>query len=134
MKEGVGQKPSVRTSTDKEFFRAIFGKILISSAIFCVTFSRASETIFLDKTEAGMRVKHYKMRGLARENGKNTLIDLRLEFEGKRAFAIWDSLSLGNYQLKVRLELDPAQLEPVARRDCDYYYRGQLVLPRPQDN
>ena len=43
-------------------------------------------------------LKMYKMQSLAVENGKNTLVDLRLEFEGKRAFAIWDSIPLGHFE------------------------------------
>jgi len=81
-----------------------------------------------------MRVKMYKMRSVAVQNGKNTLVDLHLEFDGKRAFAIWDSIALGNYELKVRLELDPKQLHRVGEMDCDFFYRGQLVLPRPENN
>jgi hypothetical protein len=74
------------------------------------------------------------MRSLAVENGKTTCIDLRLEFEGKRAFVLWDSISMGNYELKVRVELDPKQLEEVRGPSWDFFYRGRLVLPRPQDN
>jgi len=82
----------------------------------------------------GMRVKSYKMRGLTLRNGKNTFVDLDLEFEGARAFAIWDSICVGNYELKARLELDPKRLKKVAGECCDFEYRGELVLPRPQDN
>lgn len=78
--------------------------------------------------------KMYKMRSLAVENGKNAFIDLDLEFEGKRAFIIWDSINLGNYELKARLEIDPKLLQKVDRSSCDYIYCGKLVLPRPQDN
>jgi hypothetical protein len=74
------------------------------------------------------------MRGLTLRNGKNTFVDLDLEFEGKRAFAIWDSISVGKYELKARLELDPRQLKKVSDDCCDFEYRGPLVLPRPQDN
>jgi hypothetical protein len=81
-----------------------------------------------------MRVKSYKMRGLTLKNGKNTLIDLDLEFEGKRAFAIWESFPVGNYELKARVEIDPKQLEKIATGCCDFLYRGELVLPEPQNN
>jgi len=81
-----------------------------------------------------MRLKLYRMRSLAFENGKTTCRDLNLEFEGKRAFVLWDSITMGDYELKVRLELDPKQLEPVGGPSWDYFYRGQLVLPRPEDN
>jgi len=74
------------------------------------------------------------MRSRAADDGKNSLIDLPLEFEGKRAFAIWDSITLGNLKFKARVEIDPSLLQKIAYRDCDYYYRGQLVLPRPQNN
>ena len=81
-----------------------------------------------------MRVKLYRLRSLTVENGKDTLIDLTLEFEGKRAFAIWEFIPVGDYQLKARLELDPSLLQRVTNPACDFYYHGQLVLPRPQDN
>jgi len=74
------------------------------------------------------------MRSLAVENGRTTCIDLRLEFEGKRVFVIWDSVPVGGYELKVRLELDPKRLEKGGGTGWDFFYRGQLVLPRPQDN
>ena len=81
-----------------------------------------------------MRAKTYKIRSSAVENGKDTVLDLDLEFEGKRAFIIWDCITLGNYQLKARLEIDPTLLQKVDRNCCDYVYCGELVLPRPQDN
>jgi hypothetical protein len=74
------------------------------------------------------------MRSLAAENGTETTVDLNLEFEGRRAFVIWDSVSLGSYQLKARLEIDPTLLQKVGCHSCDYLYCGTLVLPRPQDN
>ena len=81
-----------------------------------------------------MRVKSYKMRGLTLRNGKNTFVDLDLEFEGTRAFAIWDSICVGNYELKARLELDPKCLKKVASDYCDFEYKGELILPQPQNN
>jgi hypothetical protein len=81
-----------------------------------------------------MRVKLYKMRGLTLKNGKNTTIDLDLEFEGKRAFAIWDSISLGDYELKARVEIDPRRLKKMHGHCCDFLYNGELVLPQPQNN
>ncbi len=81
-----------------------------------------------------MRVKLYKMRSLTVENGKNTIRELALEFEGRRAFAILDSIPLGNYQLKARLELDPKLLQKVFNPGCDFFYRGPLVLPQPETN
>ena len=82
----------------------------------------------------GMRVKSYKMRGLTLQNGRNTFVDLDLEFEGNRAFAILDSISLGNYELKARVELDPKRLEKVTSQGWDFVYRGVLVLPQPVNN
>jgi hypothetical protein len=81
-----------------------------------------------------MREKQYKMRGRSVDNGKTTVIDVELEFEGKRAFVVWDSFTLGTLQFKARVEIDPALLQAAAGRGCDYFYRGELVLPRPQNN
>ena len=81
-----------------------------------------------------MRVKLYKMRGLTLKNGKQAAIEMDLEFEGKRAFAIWDSVSVGAYELKARVELNPKLLKKDASLSCDFVYRGKLVLPRPENN
>ena len=81
-----------------------------------------------------MRVKSYKMRGLTLKNGKQASVELDLELEGKRAFAIWDSVSFGAYELKARVELNPKLLKKDTSLSCDFVYRGELVLPRPENN
>jgi hypothetical protein len=81
-----------------------------------------------------MREKLYRLRGLTVENGQNTLVDIDIEFEGKRAFAIWESISVGSLELKARVELDPKRLRKVNGQGCDFFYRGELVLPRPENN
>lgn len=81
-----------------------------------------------------MRVKLYKIRGLTLKNGKQAAIEMDLEFEGNRAFAIWDSVSLGAYELKARVELNPKLLKKDTSLSCDFVYRGKLVLPRPENN
>ncbi|HEY5910393.1 MAG TPA: hypothetical protein VJA21_07290 [Verrucomicrobiae bacterium] len=81
-----------------------------------------------------MQVKKYKLRGLTVRDGQPSFINLSLEFEGARAFVIWDSMTLGCYLLKARLEIDPNLLLKDAGRDWDYMYRGKLVLPRPELN
>ena len=79
-------------------------------------------------------MKIYKMRSLAVENGKNSLVDLRLEFDGRRAFAIVDSIPIGKFELRARLEIDPKLLQKAGTQGYDFFYQGELVLPRPQDN
>jgi hypothetical protein len=81
-----------------------------------------------------MRAKSYKVRGRAVAKGKLEFIDLDLEFDGKRAFVIWDSISVGDYLLKARVEIDPQLLHADSGRGCDYVYRGELVLPNPANN
>ncbi len=81
-----------------------------------------------------MRAKLYKVRSLTVDNGKPAFIDLELEFEGERAFVIWDSITLGTFLLKARVEIDPELLQAEVARGCDYYYCGKLVLPRPEYN
>ena len=81
-----------------------------------------------------MRLKLYKMRSLTVENGKTAFIEVNLEFEGQRAFVIWDSISVGTLLLKARVEIDPTLLQTGSGRGCDYVYCGELVLPRPQNN
>jgi len=79
-------------------------------------------------------MKSYKMRSLAIQNGKNSFVDLRLQFDGNRAFAIWDSIPVGNCELQARLELNPKLLQKAGDAGYDFFYRGELVLPRPEDN
>ncbi len=81
-----------------------------------------------------MRVKMYKMRGLTVKNGRPSFVNLDLEFEGRRAFVIWDSVTLGSFLLKARLEIDPDLLLKDVGREWDYLYRGKLELPRPELN
>ena len=76
----------------------------------------------------------YTLRSLAVKDGKNTFVDLDLEFEGQRAFVIWDSVSLGNFRVKALLEIDPERLVRTGECHPEYEYSGQLELPRPEDN
>ncbi len=66
--------------------------------------------------------------------GKTESIDLDLEFDGKRAFVVWDSVQVRGFLLKARLEIDPKLLRADSGRGCDYVYRGELVLPNPELN
>ncbi len=81
-----------------------------------------------------MGLKLYKMRSLTVSKGKTAFVDLNLEFEGNRAYVVWDSITFGEFLLKARVEIDPALLQEDAEPDCDFIYRGQLVLPRPENN
>ena len=81
-----------------------------------------------------MRVKFYKTRGLSQEGGSHSPIDLELEFDGKRAFAVWESFQIGKYEFKARLEINPRLLKKLRFSSCNYLYRGELVVPRPQDH
>jgi hypothetical protein len=73
------------------------------------------------------------MRSLV-DNGKKSFVDLDLEFEGRRAFVVWDSIAVRGFTLKARVEIDPALLQVGAGRGCDFIYRGALVLPNPAHN
>lgn len=79
-------------------------------------------------------MKIYKLRSHTVENGRDSFVDLRLQFEGDRAFAIWETFPIGNYELAARLELNPKLLQKAGNQPYDFIYRGELVLPRPQDN
>jgi hypothetical protein len=81
-----------------------------------------------------MSVKRYKVRSLAAGKSAQKALDFEIEFEGERAFVVWDSISVGKFQLKARVEIDPELLLAAPGRGCDYLYRGQLVLPRPENN
>jgi hypothetical protein len=79
-------------------------------------------------------MKIYTMRSYAVENGQDSVVDLRLEFEGQRAFVIWDTIPFGEYQLTARLEINPKLLEKAPEPGYDFFYQGELVLPRPENN
>jgi hypothetical protein len=81
-----------------------------------------------------MRAKLYKMRGRAVAKGKTEFIDLDLEFDGERAFVVWECVQVRGFLLKARLEIDPKLLRADSGRGCDYVYRGELVLPNPELN
>jgi hypothetical protein len=81
-----------------------------------------------------MGLKNYKLRHAAQKNGKKSAVDLPLEFEGKRAFVVWDSLMMGNYQFKARVEINPRLLKRSSRGGSEFRYRGRLVLPQPEQN
>jgi hypothetical protein len=81
-----------------------------------------------------MQIKVFKMRGLTVEQGKEAFVVFDLELEGERAFLVWDSITLGQFNLKARVEIDPELLERSGDRGCDFHYLGQLVLPRPENN
>ena len=74
------------------------------------------------------------MRGLTHQNGRNKFVDLPVEFEAGRAFVVVDAISLGAYELKVRVELDPKRLEKVSGQGWDFAYQGELRLPDPSRN
>ena len=79
-------------------------------------------------------MKPYKLRSMSVENGVRTCVELPLEFEGERAFVIWDSVRLGSYKFKARLEIDPHLLQKTQPNALEFLYSGHLELPRPQNN
>lgn len=81
-----------------------------------------------------MQVPCYKLRTLAEQDGEVAPVDLDLEFENDRAYVVLDTVPLGTYQFKARIEIDPNLLEPLGRAPCDFAYNGTIVLPRPEDN
>ncbi len=81
-----------------------------------------------------MHVKLYKIRSLKSNQGKTSSVDMDLEFEGERAFVIWDSITVRGFMLKARVEIDPLLLQKEAGCGPDFYYRGELVLPKPENN
>jgi hypothetical protein len=81
-----------------------------------------------------MHVKMYTMRSVALADGRSTLVNLHLEFEGARAYVVWDSVTLRDYEFKTRVEINPKPLRKAGAHGCDFFYRGRLELPRPQDN
>jgi len=79
-------------------------------------------------------MKAFVMRGFAVEDGKDRIVEMEIEFEGHRAFAVWDTVRFGRYEFKARVELDATLLQKAIGQPHEFEYRGPLVLPRPQDN
>ena len=65
---------------------------------------------------------------------KDALKDFQLEFEGDRAYLVWDVFSLGSLLIKARVELNPRLLRRSDARSSNYYYRGKITLPSPETN
>jgi hypothetical protein len=67
--------------------------------------------------------------------GKNSHINLPLEFEGTRAFAVWDTVKIRGYRFQMRIEVNPKLLRKQHGDECPaYLYCGKLPLPRPELN
>ena len=66
--------------------------------------------------------------------GNHSLRSFQLEFDGTRAYLVWDVFSVGSLLIKARVELNPRLLRKIDARSSDYYYRGKISLPRPEDN
>jgi len=81
-----------------------------------------------------MQVKPYKIRSYTSEQGKIDSIEMDLEFEEERAFVIWDSVIIGGLTLKARVEIDPLLLHKEPGSGFIFCYRGDLVLPKPENN
>ncbi len=66
--------------------------------------------------------------------GRSAEFNFPLEFEGHRAYVIFDSVNLGKLLFKTRIEIDPKLVQKLSRGGKDYCYRGELDLPRPENN
>jgi hypothetical protein len=66
--------------------------------------------------------------------GKYALEDYQLEFEGDRAFLVWEEFNVGNLFFKAVVELNPNLLRRIEGRSTNYYYRGKITLPHAEDN
>ena len=72
---------------------------------------------------------------LAVPTGNHSHINLPLEFEGNRAFAIWDTVNIRGYRFKMRIEVNPKLLRKKGgNQNPAYQYCGKLPLPRPELN
>jgi hypothetical protein len=82
--------------------------------------------------EAVVTIK-VKAKG-CRRAGKDALKDFQLEFDGTRAYLVWDAVSVGCLLFKARVELNPRLLRRIDGGSSKYYYRGKITLPRPENN
>jgi len=78
-----------------------------------------------------MRVRVRVSGGTGRVAGT---LEFPLIFEGQRAFLLWESSPVANYELQARIELNPKLLRKVHGQQSQFRYTGKLELPRPQDN
>jgi hypothetical protein len=76
-----------------------------------------------------------KKQTLAVRRSNRSLLQLPLEFEGKRAFAVWDSVKVHGYHFKARIEINPKLLrKKTGSKAAQYLYCGKLKLPCPELN
>lgn len=67
-------------------------------------------------------------------DGKKVLIHFQLDLEGTRAYLVWDTFTVGRMIVKARVELNPRLLRRIAGKSSNYFYRGKITLPRPENN
>jgi hypothetical protein len=84
--------------------------------------------------------KIYKVMAFSMQSGKPGLIesDLIFEADGKRAQLVlewWPNTGSGDVP-KTTIEIEPAFLQRVSGQNmkCDFFYRGQIPIPAPEDN
>jgi hypothetical protein len=76
-----------------------------------------------------------KVRAMGcRRDGKKALKEFQLEFEGTRAYLVWDTFNIGRLLFRARVELNPRLLRKLDKQSSKYYYRGKITLPHPEDN
>ena len=81
-----------------------------------------------------MEPKLCKMRSLTTGDSSELSASLDIKFEGKRASVIWDSITVGDFYFRARLEIDLKWLRKAERPSGEYLHCGNLVLPRPDPN
>jgi len=66
--------------------------------------------------------------------GKKVQMHFQLDFEGTRAFLVWETFKVGKQIFVARVELNPRLLRRTAGKSSNYSYRGKIALPQPENN
>ncbi len=81
-------------------------------------------------------MKTHKVLTLILEDGKNEMAEIDMIFQSGKPFAVFEYKSFSdNRELPtILVPLDPALLQPATLPSADYFYGGQIVIPKPEDN
>ena len=66
--------------------------------------------------------------------GKKILMHFPLDFEGTRAYLVWETFKVGKQIFTARVEVNPRLLRRIAGKSSNYSYRGKITLPQPENN
>lgn len=68
------------------------------------------------------------------EDGRRQLAAFELTGTPDKPTVIYDQITAGAKRASMTLPLDPTKLQATPGGKADYFYRGQIMFPTPQEN